>query len=291
MRLRTAPPLLLAALLAAAIPAAAATGFEPVRAGAEGLGAELSPSGATLGYLDADADNRVDEANPDEPAYLDVDHDGRVGYGDLRLTPFAAYPAGSRVDLTSRDFGLVLAQPPGWFGSSDGAWYVDFDFSGTVTAGDLRADGAQAGTKVHAGDGDLGAALATAQTGVTPANRIGMRDLDHDGRADFDEPLYLDLDGTSATGGRKVSAGDLRIVPGPLAVDDGPTRAEFDAAVAQAAAGRDTAGNPVLAAEVQEGGQAAWRVLDWVLVALAVLNLAGLAIVYKASTQPRNPFK
>ncbi|MEA3191468.1 MAG: hypothetical protein QOD77_2050 [Thermoplasmata archaeon] len=283
----------LAAVTLLAVSATAATTFEAVRPGAEALGADLAVSGATIGFLDADGDNRVDEANPDEPAYVDVDHDGRASYGDIRLTAFAAYPAGTRVDFTSRDFGLTLAQPAGWFATGEEGWYLDFDFTGTVTEGDLRADGPRAATKAHAGDSDLGDPLTQAQVGMLPASRIAVRDLDHDGRAGLDEPLYLDMDGASPTGGaRRVSVGDVRIVPGKLSVDDGPTRAEFDDAVAQAAAGRDTEGNPVLAAEVQDTeAKASWRVLDWILVAVGVLNLAGLAIVYKAATQPRHPFK
>ncbi len=94
-------------------------------------------------------------------------------------------------------------------------------------------------------------------------------------RIDPKEPLYLDMD-ASAT----ISYGDVGILPGAFASD---AQVPAPAAIAPAETADDT---PAVAAQPTDS----WRSLDWILVAPAVANLGGLAMLARAQW-PRNPFK
>jgi len=238
----------------------------------------LSSIGASLGYVDANLNGRIDGLAPDEPVYLDVDHEGTVSYGDVRLTAFLDAPAGSTVDVTNRDYGLRLAQPTPWFSSTpSGAWYIDADSSGSVSAGDVRVWGDNAPGKVPPGDALAGTALKGAQVGASSFNRLAIRDTNGNGRYDVGEVLYLDVDNNMGGGSGRVSPGDLRITPAgpytdPLAVANDGTPLATGTANNAAKATPDS-----------------WRSLDWILVALAVANLAGFVILARQN-RPKNPF-
>lgn len=241
------------------------------------MGASLIHTPAKVGYLDADLDGTIDAATPDEPVYFDLDGNGRVTYGDMRLTPFGAYPAGTLVNLTNRDYGLILATPQGWFAFRDGNLAAfDADFSGTLSLGDVRLDG----TKPRAGDPDMGQTLVLAQT-ASPSQRVGYLDRNNDRLRQFDEPIYLDMDTHLASGMGKVSEGDIAIRLGMFGEENHVTRAEFDALKTTPAG--------------QPGGIAAPTgpgMFQYLLVALALLNLGGLVYVVREVNRmkPRNPY-
>jgi hypothetical protein len=283
--------LALAALLLLALPASAAPApfLAALKAGDTDLNQPLTTFTAKVGYLDGNVNGSPDAAAPDENVYLDLDGSTSVSYGDLRLTPFDTYAAGTVVDLANRDVGRALASVDYsvWFAHAGESWYLDMDSSRTVSVGDVRM-AATAPGKVHAGDAALGTPLARpdgARTGSLgwwgsgPRNPTGA--------------LYVDID-IFSTGNGRTSAGDLRLTPAGFAPDDAPTRAEFEQAQH---AGTQTVSASGSAAPPASFGSApsAWRALDWLLVGLAVLNLAGLVAVARRLEHlrgpPRNPFK
>jgi hypothetical protein len=236
-------------------------------------------AGGGLGYIDGNTNGHPDAVDPDEPVYLDVDLSHTVNYGDVRLTPFLDHPAGSLVGLPDRDFGRPLIAPNGGIATAAaGIPFVDMDNSGTISPGDVRL-GDASGSKVAAGDADVGTAL----TPVSPFggdNRIAYVDSNQDRVHQSAEALFVDRDGNGAGAGR-VSAGDLRLTTLGFGAEG--------AASSGATPASDLGGTPPSAAASQ-----GWRTVDYVLVGLCIVNLAGLVIVYRASTaerRPRSPFK
>lgn len=286
-----AAALLLLAVLAAPAQAQGAT-FAVVAQGDPAEGRTLSPLSAGIGYLEANGNGRADPAAPAEPVYLDADGSRSVTYGDVRLTAQGSYPAGSTVDVTNTDLGLALSNAPGWLASTaQGAWLVDMDGDRSVSAGDVRLSGSF-GAHVLPGDGDVRTGLQQAQQATSSLNRIGYLDPDSNGRHDPAEAVYFDLDSSGSAGSGKVTAGDLRLQPGSPGLDNGPTRAEFDQATGKSSAtgGSGSTGGVTL---VNQGGKAAssWGMPETVLLVLGLVNLAGLAVLYRRSARPRNPFK
>lgn len=243
-----------------------------VAAGDADIDRTLRISSGRIGFLDADGDALPDSAAPDEPFYLDVNGDRAASYGDLRLTPFLNYKAGSTVDYTNRDFGLLLLYPTGWFAhDASGAWYFDTDGLRVASPGDLYLTGPDAGTKVRLRDPAFGTLLQPAQENVPVLARMGWLDLDGDLEPDPGEPTYVDLDGD-----REVSPGDLRLArPAPVG-DNDPTRKEFDALVGEQTDQRartDTLTTSV--ADLSDRTNAQF----FGLLFLGLINLAGLLLL------------
>lgn len=283
--------LALGALLLLAVPAHAAAGDFVTTVGASDpdVNRQLHTARATVGYLDGNRNARAD-AQPDETLYLDLDDSGAVSYGDLRLSPFDTYAAGTVVDLPNRDVGRPLATAANaWFaqaGGPGGAWMVDVDASATVTAGDVAF--AAAPSRVAAGDARIGQALS--RPADAPTRAYGWTSADGRGA---EAPFYIDLDPPTSAGSR-TSPGDLRVSPTGFAPDNAPTRAEFEQALQRGTPTQAASTTSTTAAEMGSA-PTAWRTLDWLVVGLAVLNLAGLVAVARQVNQmrgpPRNPFK
>lgn len=299
--MRPSRSLALAALAAlcltlTALPAQAqATSFQVVAAGDAAEGKTLSGLQAGLGYVEANGNGRPDPAAPAEPVYLDADGSRTVTYGDLRLTAHGNYPAGSTVDVTNTDLNLVLAVPQGWIASTaQGAWLADLDGDRQVSAGDVRLSGGF-GAHVLPGDGDLRTGLQQAQQATSALARIGYLDSDSDGGHDPAEPLVFDLDPSGSAGSGRVTAGDLRIQPGAPGLDNGPTRAEFDQATGKTATGAPggsgSTGGVTVVSDKSDAGGSGWGMPETVLLVLGLVNLAGLAVLYRRGQRPRNPFK
>lgn len=290
--LRTPAPAAALLLLASALAATAqvpAVSFSAVGQDDAANGRILSTLTVTLGYVDANANGRADPSSPAEPVYLDLDNSRTVTYGDVRLTPLGRYPAGSTVDVTNHDLHLTLVTPHGWVAStSQGAWLADLDANLQVSAGDVRLSGTF-GEHVDASAGDRGAGLQAVQQATPTFSRVGYLDQDSDGRHDATEPLVFDLEPTGSAGSGRVSPGDLRLQPAGPGLDDGPSRAEFEALAAQGSA--EDSGSVTVVDDDPAGGRSAWGLPETVLLLLGVANLAGLAVLFRRSARPRNPFK
>jgi hypothetical protein len=181
-----------------------------------------------LGYIDVNANGALDN-EPDETVYIDVDGGHAVTFGDVRLTSFLAYPAGTDVNFTNRDYGFALLEPRGWFARDGaGAWYVDMDASKTLSLGDVRLNGPVAGTKARSGEPGMGTTLELVQQTDTPTVRVGWSDGNANHRVDVGEPLYLDLNRDL-----QVTPGELRLSGSGYSLDQPVTRPDLDAAIAQ----------------------------------------------------------
>lgn len=263
-----------AALLLALLPAAAssspegpASALTVVESGDADARANLQTVMVTAGFVDADGDRAFDVTAPNEALYLDMNGNGIVDFGDIRLVPFANYPAGSAVDYTNRDFDRWLVVPGGWFArDARHGWLFDTDGSGTTTPGDVRLSAQDAGRKVTADDGDLGEELSRVQEGVTPALRVGWADANGDLLRDPVEPVYVDLDLNG-----EVTPGEPRLAALGFAVDDEATRTELDSAVVRLEA-QD--GDLRSGLDALDGRTGAWNTT---LLILALLNLGLLA--------------
>jgi hypothetical protein len=285
----------LAALALAALPLPAlaqSAGFAATVGGSDsGVQQPLQGLNTYLGYVDADGDARPEGGEPEEPVYLDLDGNRQVSYGDLRLTAVAGYPAGTSVVVGNQDFALALAVAPGWFARSGPNWFVDVDGDRAVSAGDLRLGASP--SRVKSSDGDVRSGLEAVQTQMSQSLRVGYLDLDNDGSRDPSEAVYLDLDPSGSPGIGKATAGDLRLTPTGPGLDDGPTRAEFEAAGRASDDGSGDAGGDgvTLVGGDRDGGGSAWGTPETVLLILGLANLAGLSVLYRRSARPRNPFK
>lgn len=143
---------------------------------------------------------------PGEPIYR-MASAGVVAAGDVRLTPFGAFPVGSIVVAVPPDPDVGKATLP--FPAAE--MYVDLDGSGSftpgepiyrdvdvnsvVSAGDLRLS-------VTANDGDVGFVLT-----AFPATDL-FNDADVSGTYSLGEVVYRDVDLSVA-----VSIGDIRLTP------------------------------------------------------------------------------
>lgn len=254
-------PLLLASVLQAAVPASeASNGFiTTVKEGDGTLGLNLKAINAKVVYVDANSNGGFDLATPDETLYLDLNQDRAVSYGDLRLTPYVTYPAGSLVDYPNRDFGRLITDARGWVSQTlSGALYFDADANRVVSPADVRLSGSFQGTKVGPDDGDTGLALTELQDNVPSPMRLAWRDPDGNLRVDPGEPVYVDINGD-----KQISPGDIMIGSIGFSVDNDPTRKEFDSAMS-----RLTDQDAALRHRMD-----AWS--GWLLT-LAILDLVGL---------------
>ncbi|MGQ0534723.1 MAG: hypothetical protein ACT4PT_01475 [Methanobacteriota archaeon] len=288
--------LLMAASVAAQTPDVVAV----VVASDADLFAALQLFAGRFGFVDGNGNGAPDVAEPVETAYFDFDTSGTVSFGDLRLSPFFRYPAGSSVEYTNRDVGRPLVPSRGWIGRTvAGDWYVDIDASGGTSVGDVRLAGPTPGT-MRPGEPDLGRPLVAEQNTIPDAQRLGW--VGGPGtRRGVAAAVYADMNRDGL-----VSAGDLRFRPSGPGLDDEPTRAEADAATARLAAlesedaairtafadadrtlgGRldeavrdETEANAALAArtEAVEGSLSTWTKA---LLALALVDLAGVAYLF-----------
>jgi hypothetical protein len=290
-------PALAATLLLSAVPASAA---EPLVAvvprGDPDVGAAFAEArGAAFAFLDANGNTALDRADPDEPVYIDADGSRAVSHGDLRLTAFGRYPAGTVVELANRDFGRPLTVLIGWLAHDGDTWYFDADAGSKVSVGDLRlaAGGVE---KVGPGDAMLNRGL---EATPSPRGTLFHLDRDRDNARDALEPILIDQDASGA-GYRTVSAGDLRFTPSGFGRDDEVTQQELRDAVAARGtqappgtgvpAGSGTGAGTVPVAEAP--APPTWRILDWILVVVGVANLAGLVVVGRmaAARRPKEPF-
>jgi hypothetical protein len=283
-----APAVGLAALLALSIPVDAAdlAVLVQVSAGASEIGRALTAMNVHVTFLDGDGDSVADA---DEPVYLDLDDNSVVTVGDLRLTSFGGYPAGTSVTVTNQDAGRALARSPGWFGSSGGHWYADLDGGKTVSDADVLLDGTP--VRVAQGSPARGQALDYPSVALL-AGSLGVDDLDHDGRHDAGEAAYLDLDTATRSGPPIVGTGDYRFVSQGPGLDDTVTRAEFEQALAKAGVQQQNGSYERTVVEHETGSS--WGTPETVLLLLGLVNLVGLVFVYtrlRDSGAPRNPFK
>lgn len=241
-----------------------------VATGDPAIGTPMSVSFARIGFLDTNGDGFANDAQPDEPFYFDVEGDYGVSFGDVRLTRFLNYPAGSSVDFTNRDFGHRLAFPgTSWVGrDASDRLFFDADGLRIVSPGDVRLTGQNSGTKVRLGDPEIGQALRNPQETVPAPARLGFADNDGDARPDIDEAIYLDTDGN-----RHVSRGDLRVARSAPAPDNDPTRTEFEALQEEQADQRARSGALAEEAAAVENRMNAWNAG---LLLLGVLNGVGL---------------
>ena len=201
--------------------------FVPVPAGDPDVGLNIQTTLVSVGFVDANGNDALDVVEPDESAYLDLDGSHTVTFADLRLTPFATYPAGSSVDYTNRDFARTLTTAHGWFArDARSAWFLDTDANAKLSPGDVRLTGPGAGTKVKSGDADFGQPLTKVQDSATPGIRIAWNDRNGNQHRDPLEAVYLDLNFD-----RQVTPGEPRVQATGLGLDNQPTRAEFDGAV------------------------------------------------------------
>lgn len=280
--------LVLLLLLPAAHAATPSPLLRLVAPGESGIGDSLQPLNAGVGYLDGNGNGKVDAADPNEPVYLDLDGSRSVSYADVRLTAFLDYPAGSMVAIANRDLGLSLGTPSGWFASSGGDWFLDFDYSASISAGDLRLS-LQAGTKVLASDHDNGAPLEVAQGSVSANNRVNYVDRNGDRIRQAGEPIVLDMDENSPSGARHYSVGDLVVVASGFATEPATSGSTVSGTtVVQGGTTTVLPGNNVASVQPE------WRSTDWALLALTLLNLVGLIVVARnlsLAEKPRNPFR
>lgn len=284
------PTLLLGGLLLLpAAHAADAPVLEAITGGSPDNGRALTAMNAHVAWLDGDGDRQPDA---DEPVYLDLDASGAASVGDLRLTAFDTYGAGTEVAVTNRDTGRALFRSNGWFGQAGGAWYADLDGGKSVSEHDVRLDGVP--QRVTASSGERGQPLSYPTIALLPGS-VAVDDLDRDGIRDRGESAYLDLDTSARSGPPIVGPGDLRFKSQGAGLDNAPTRAEFDAATGrEPSTGSDgagsTGGGVTIVGDEDDGGSG-WGTPETVLLVLGLVNLAGLAVLYRRSQRPRNPFK
>jgi hypothetical protein len=149
---------------------------------------------------------------PDDPVYLHIDPTiSRVSEGDVRITPFGVFSAGSKVEATDPDHGKELKKfgsvryPPAelrYFDvDGDRAYslndpvYLDLN-PGTVTAGDIRITGYKdypAGSRVRDSDADSSKPTSTLPGMLCFYNPDG--DINNGGWAIYNipDPIYVDM--------------------------------------------------------------------------------------------------
>jgi hypothetical protein len=288
-------PLAVAVLMAAGLTAVSAqtdSTFSVIALGDGFEGRSIVATNTLLGFTDLDSDGRADAGEPDETVYLDIDGSRSVTYGDVRLSTFLDYAAGTTVAATNRDLGRALTTAQGWIAStSTGTWVMDVDGDRAISVGDVRFS-ATFGDRVLAGDADLRTSLQPAQQQTSSLSRLGYLDLDSDNARDPREPLIFDLDPNGSPGQGKATNGDLRLTPVGPGVDDTLSRAEFEDAIGKAGVQQQNGSYERTVVET-EGGSS-WGMPETVLLLLALVNLAGLAFVYtrlRSGGAPRNPFK
>jgi PGF-CTERM protein len=184
-------------------------------------------------FVDDDADGGYD---PGEAVLVDMDAACAtpVEGNDLRLTPSAGLPPGSKVRVQDGDFGAPVAGPlnddlryfdadgDGAFGAGDTLVLDLMNAAGSVVdVGDLRltpAGALAAYTVVQAADADLNRALAelpASQGGardLADVGAVGYYDVDADGAMTKADVLYLNRDLVTLVE-QPVSVGDVRLTP------------------------------------------------------------------------------
>ena len=194
-----------------------ATSYEfgsKVRAGDTDVGDLLSnftPTVPTVRFLDLGASG----LDTNDVAYL-AQGTTVVLPNDIRLTPFAGYPAGTRVKVLDPDVGLLTSSISGeWrFSNLYGGAGCDIDdpvyFSQglLLTVGDLRVSkiqGLNPGTWVKDSDVDFNNPTQLLNN-ASPM----IRDLNGNGQYDDSDSVYLKLNNASPTA--EVQPGDLRLI-------------------------------------------------------------------------------
>lgn len=272
-------------LLPLSVPPASAAFMSTVPANDPDLRLSLLPILVEVGFWDVDSSGGLDVVTPNEPLYFDIDGDHYVSYQDLRLTHFATYGSGTAVEFANRDVGRPLTVLRGWFApDSKGTWYFDSDASEGVTPGDVRVTGPLAGTKVVAGEADIGARLSRTQENVPSRDRLIWKDGDGDYRRDVGEPMYIDLNGN-----RQVDVGELRIAELGFSFDSDVTRDEFNTAMG------DIRQRDVELSQRIDASQAALQrridtLTNWVIALAVGLGLGLVAVAWYAhylQGQPR----
>lgn len=263
---RTLVAALFVALILAAAPVQGKSEpfFGEVKAGDGDVGVPFQSTHAPVAFIDGNGNGKADASDPDEPLYLDLDASGTVSHSDLRLTVFLGHGAGTLVDLADADAGRILTNSASAFLARSGStWWLDLAGNYAVDVGDLRLD-ASGPVKMHAGDAGLGTTLTVGGSAQTGFVSLTEGSTSH-------AVVYIDED-AYGNGGGHVTPGDLR----------------FTAQTATSAASGP-------AASLVTPGESGWRLLDGILVVLAVLNLAGLLFVVRTVNQlrgpPKNPFK
>lgn len=292
-RCRAALALLAVLALAVPVHAQSRSYLSTVAGGDVDNGQPLVSSAAALGFFDANSNGRPDAASPHEPSYLDLDNNQFVSYGDVRLTTYMGYTAGSVVDAGDTDLARPLTGG-GWIGQTSAHhWYADVNGDRSVSAGDVDlATLAQTTTSAS----ELGQGLTGADAQGQPRNTVWWSDTAHDQHRNVLNAVYLGV-GAFVSGPRSVAAGDLRLQP---------TGFSLPPAAASPAPASPTPGTVTVAVPggsttiVQAAGNAApangpggLGTMGVVLAILCIANLAGLLLVVRRlpKAPPRNPFK
>ncbi len=247
-----------------------ADGSGPLASPTPAAGGPFLPTSLFVGFTDVNGDGLVNLDEPNEPVYLDVGGDRYVTYGDIRLTAFARYGPGTAVDFTNPDFDRRLQAVPGWFQTTvEGAWFLDVDSSGNVSAGDIRMMAQGQGVKMGLAQDGLGVLLAPVQVGIPESQRVLWSDTDGDARRDPGEPLFIDLDGD-----RRAAQSEPQINDVGLSADAALTQADLEAAL-ESFGNREgpfsVRGSP---AETQAGGP----VYAWIAF-LGIMGVVTLAAI------------
>lgn len=262
--------------------------FSLVATGDPDAGQTLTSGRVLVSYFDANGNNRVDLDRPQEPVYLDIEGNGVVGYGDIRLTAFAGHRAGTLVDVGDRDLGFDV-KASGWFGREGGTWFVDVNGDRSVSSPDIALDTMQ---QVVSGDARIGKPL-TAHDGEGQ-QRDTMWWLAQTAKYTTGQTLYLGV-GPYVSGARVVSVDDLRFDPLGFSADLAPpttspaSAPQTSATVERPAATTVTATQTVETTTIVQGSSGPWVMI---LGVLSLANLLGLVILARRIfDRPRNPFK
>lgn len=208
----------------------------------------LIPIQATFAFFDYNNPSGSSGVFDDsDTMYVDMNNDGRINPGDVRITPWHnvplgddqfKYPANTKVG-NDEDQNLPLVTP-GQAGlitymdiNSNGVYdladplYVDTDYSTTVSTHDIRlttnAWGYQPYTTVTVTDDDDGKALVVLGAGI-PAEMLGYIDDDCSGSWTCSDKLYLQQPALgpdpSPNSMLYVTIGDHRLYIPQAAIDD-----------------------------------------------------------------------
>ncbi|MHB8633303.1 MAG: hypothetical protein ACYDBQ_04950 [Thermoplasmatota archaeon] len=276
-----ARPWILLVLLVAAAQAAAPAFLSVVVESDSDIAEPLQPQPALVMWYDANGNQKLDLSSPAEPVYLEIANGQSVTYGDIRLTPFANYPAQSVVDLADRDVGRPLSGAS-WVGSDGGTWYADVDGNHAVSAGDIRMGSTL--EMVAPGDSAIGHGLSMADTGGLPRGQVWAP-----ANRGVAGPLYVDP-APYGPGARSVGPGFLRIQATGFFAEAAPAPVTVTVTKLPVATSPPTTAATVVTVAPSPGGFSAMELL---LALVGIVNLVGLVIVARRlpKAPPRNPFQ
>ncbi len=182
----------------------------------------------TIKCIDADSDGTTCDVDPDDPIYIDIDEDGTLDPGDLRVTEGkdgsnSVESPGSRVSAddddccgTSYDTTITPTlkfvdnepSPTDGVRQTEEAVYMDVSGAGgdtTIAQGDVPIAGGSEGDRVETGDNEVGDTIKD----VAGTHTIKIWDADGDGSYSAADSVYLDMDD------------DDRITPGDIVLYSG----------------------------------------------------------------------